>query len=242
MRFAPFLKLFFVPLFSHSLKSPFITRGNIAKMTAYTPLFMSQKTIAGTTNEDKDGIPEYDIQDNTPNNDVNHFSIYFYGTVNEENCLQLTNSLNELNIKAKHHKILYPSYEPHISLHIQSGGGSLMHTFYVCDTIMNLDTPVYTYVDGFAASAASLIAVSGKKKYMTKHSAILIHQLSSSTSGKLNEMKTEINNLGFFMNNVKYIYLNNTRLELDTLENLLTTDVWLDSNTCKNMGLVDEII
>jgi ATP-dependent protease ClpP protease subunit len=77
---------------------------------------------------------------------------------------------------------------------------------------------------------------------MTKHSAILIHQLSSSTSGKLNEMKTEINNLGFFMNNVKYLYLNNTKLELDTLENLLTTDIWLDSITCKNMGLVDEII
>lgn len=245
MRILPFLKLFFVPLFSHSLKSPFITRRNIAKMTAYTPLLMSQKTIAGATNEDEgaggDGTGG-DRQDGIPNNDVNHFSIYFYGTVNEESCLQLTNSLNELDIKAKHHKILYPSYEPHISLHIQSGGGSLMHTFYVCDTIMNLDTPVYTYVDGFVASAASLIAVSGKKKYMTKHSAILIHQLSSSTSGKLNEMKTEINNLGFFMNNVKYIYLNNTKLELDVLENLLTTDMWLDSNTCKNMGLVDEII
>ena len=241
MRILPFLKLFFVPLFSNSLKGPFITRRNVAKMTAYTPLLMSQKTIAGTTNEDDDNTG-HDRQDGPPDNDVNPFSIYFYGTVNEESCLQLTNSLNELDIKAKHNKILYPSYEPHISLHIQSGGGSLMHTFYVCDTIMNLDTPVYTYVDGFAASAASLIAVSGKKKYMTKHSAILIHQLSSSTSGKLNEMKTEINNLGFFMNNVKYIYLNNTKLELNTLENLLTTDIWLDSITCKNMGLVDEII
>ena len=59
---------------------------------------------------------------------------------------------------------------------MQSMGGELMPTFYVCDTIKNLETPVHVYIDGYVASAASAIAVCGDKRYMTKHSSMLIHQ------------------------------------------------------------------
>ena len=100
---------------------------------------------------------------------VEPLTLHFYGAVTEESCFQLTYALEELNKRAKHQKIIYPQLTPSISLHIQSGGGALMPTFFVCDTIKNIDTPVFVYVDGFAASAASLMVVSGKKRYMTKN-------------------------------------------------------------------------
>ena len=67
-----------------------------------------------------------------------------------------------------------------------------MPTFYICDLIQNMDTPVHVYIDGYVASAASVIAVCGEKRFMTKHSSILIHQLKSSSAGKFNEMKDEM--------------------------------------------------
>ena len=62
-------------------------------------------------------------------------SIYFYGKVTDETCLQLTQTLKMMDIAAKHQKVMYPQLEPVIDLHIQSGGGSLMPTLYVCDVI-----------------------------------------------------------------------------------------------------------
>ena len=169
-------------------------------------------------------------------------SIYFYGKVTDETCLQLTQTLKMMDIEAKHQKVMYPQLEPVIDLHIQSGGGSLMPTLYVCDVIKKSDTPIHTYIDGYCASAASLISVCGSKRYMTKHSALLIHQLSGAAAGKFNELKTEVNNLNSFMNNIRDIYIKNTKIEKDSLEDLLKTDIWLDADICLQYGLVDEII
>ena len=173
---------------------------------------------------------------------IEPLSLHFYGAVTDESCMQLTMALNDLDKKAKHQKVIYPDLNPFISLHIQSGGGALMPTFFVCDTIKNLDTPVFIHVDGFAASAASLMVVSGKKRIMTRNSAMLVHQLTGATSGKFNELKDEMTNLNFFMNKVKNIYLENTKLNSSVLDNLLSSDIWLDAETCLAYGLVDKII
>ena len=148
-------------------------------------------------------------------------TLLFYGPVSEETCLQLSTALYELDKQAKIQKVKIPSLDPCISLHIQSGGGSLMPTFYVCDTMKNIDTPIHVYIDGYAASAASLIAVCGNKRFMTKHSALLIHQLTGSSSGKFNELKNEMTNFNFFMDNVRDIYLNNTKLDKKTIRRLI---------------------
>ena len=63
------------------------------------------------------------------------------------------------------------------------------------DLIKNLNNPVHTYVDGFAASAATLLSLSGEKRFMTKNSLMLIHQLSSGFMGKFTEIKDENDNL-----------------------------------------------
>ena len=169
-------------------------------------------------------------------------TIYFYGAVSDDSCFELSRTLCELDKQAQIQKVKYPLVEPCITLHIQSGGGALMPTFYVCDIIKNLHTPVHVYIDGYAASAASLLAVCGTKRFMTQHSAMLIHQLSGASSGKFVELQNEMTNFNFFMNNVRNIYLNNTKLDRKKLEELLLSDIWLDSDTCLRYGLIDEII
>jgi ATP-dependent protease ClpP protease subunit len=144
-------------------------------------------------------------------------------------------------MKSKQLELQYGEIFP-INLHIQSGGGMLMPTFYVCDVIKGLDTPVHVYIDGFVASAASLIAVCGSKRYMTKHSFMLIHQLQSESSGRLNEMKDEISNLDFFNNNAKSIYYENSNISEPTLEKLLSNELWIDAQQCLQLGLIDKII
>tara|TARA_Y100000768_G_C23984349_1_gene687822 strand:- start:1255 stop:2016 length:762 start_codon:yes stop_codon:yes gene_type:complete len=173
--------------------------------------------------------------------DINN-ELYFYGPVSQRSCFELKNKLNELDIKSTIFHLQYRIDPPPIHLHIQSEGGSLYHTLYVIDLIENMKTPVYTYIDGFAASAATLISVVGEKRYITKNSLMLIHQLSGADSGKFNELQDQMTNMRILMKIITNLYLNKTKLDIETLTTLLNKDLWLDAETCLEYGLVDEII
>ncbi len=173
--------------------------------------------------------------------DVNN-EIYFYGPVSQRSCFELKNKLNELDLKSRTLRLQYKMKLPPIHLHIQSSGGSLYHTLYIIDLIDKLETPVYTYVDGFAASAATLISVVGKKRFMTKNSLMLIHQLSGGDAGKYYELQDQMTNMGVLMKIIGNVYVNHTKLNVNHLNYLLQKDLWLDADTCLGFGLVDEII
>ena len=173
---------------------------------------------------------------------VNGNNVYFYGQVTADSCRILGEKIKELNENAIIFKTKLKENPPPINLHIQSPGGSLMNTFYLIDLINSIETPVNTYVDGYAASAASLISVVGKKRYMTQNSLILIHQLSGGNEGKFEELDDDMKNMNLFMNIVKKIYLSKTNIKPFTLDDMLKHDIWLSSDQCKELGLVDEII
>jgi ATP-dependent protease ClpP protease subunit len=169
-------------------------------------------------------------------------NIYFYGGVSESSTLQLKTKLEELDLHLQTIAIHYKIEAPPIHLHIQSYGGSLLHTFYIMDVIKTLKTPVYTYIDGFAASAATLMSVCGKRRFMTESSVMLVHQLSSGASGKFEELKNEYSNLVEFMEIIKKTYLNNSNISSQNLDNLLKQDLWLNSAKSLEYGFIDEII
>lgn len=169
-------------------------------------------------------------------------NIYFYSDFNPESCFKLYHKIIELNHQSILSKQKYNLDPLPINLYLQSQGGSILHTLYISDLIKNLETPVYTYVNGFSASAATIISVVGKKRFMSKNSVLLIHQLSGSESGKFSELKDETENFDTLMNLISNIYLENTKITNDQLERLLRRDIWLDSNKSLELGFIDEII
>lgn len=173
--------------------------------------------------------------------DVNN-KIYFYGPVSQRSSFELKNKIEVVDMQSQLIALQYNIDPPPIHLHIQSEGGSLFHSFYIIDLIKTLKTPVYTYIDGFAASAATLISVAGKKRYITHNSLMLIHQLSGSESGKFEELKDQFNNLQGLMDIIKKVYLENTKIPKEQLDSLLKQDIWLDSTKCLQYGLVDKIL
>lgn len=207
--------------------------------------YVSQSILNGNfLNMDEGDTPEIKTEILNVNKETdrsNPLTINFYTPVTSESCMILSNMLKNLDVKSKELEFIY-DYRIPIKLHIQSSGGELMPTFYVCDLIQQMDTPVHVYIDGYVASAASIIAVCGDKRFMTKHSSILIHQLKSTSSGKFNEMKDEMSNLNFFMGMVKEIYLKNSNIHEDELDSLLMSDIWLSAEKCLSLGLIDGII
>ena len=214
---------------------------DFSKLSTFNKLHNFSKIASlYTLNANNNIDTQLDKSDND-NNKIDN-SLFFDSPVTEESSIALEQQLlhlNKLNLQLKkHHNI---DNGP-IHLHIRSFGGSLFHTLYLIDLIKNLDTPVYTYIDGFAASAATLLSVVGKKRFITKHSIMLIHQLSSGASGKYSELKDEEQNIDMLMDMIVEVYLEHTKIDKMTLNNLLKHDWWLDSARCLKLGLVDEII
>ncbi len=173
---------------------------------------------------------------------VERNNIYLYGDISPESCEALKNKINELDFNSELFRLSYGTEPPPINIHIQSNGGSLMNSFYIVDLIESIKTKVNTYIDGYSASAASLINVSGNKRYMTKNSMMLIHQLYSGREGKFAELEDDSENMNLMMSKIRKIYLSKSYLTPENLDKILKRDIWMDAETCKKYGLVDEII
>ena len=240
--------LFLLTLFAvNSFDIPYknIFASSLLVSSLYTnPKIDNLKNIVSTNN----GIPFIHHIKNNDNGFVTtkisseRNNIYLYGQITPESCEELKNRLNEMEFNSRLYKVSYNSDPPPIQLHIQSTGGSLMNALYIVDLIENIETPVYTYVDGYSASAASLINVVGKKRFMTKNSLIMIHQLYSNNEGKYNELDDEMTNLNNMMDKIKNIYTKHTNIPLQNLDEMLKHDLWFDSDLSKHFGLIDEIL
>tara|TARA_R110001583_G_scaffold134990_4_gene286735 strand:- start:315 stop:959 length:645 start_codon:yes stop_codon:yes gene_type:complete len=167
--------------------------------------------------------------------------IMFYGEVNEENAKCLNKALRQMDKDLQVVKVKYGVQVP-IKLYINSYGGSIFAGFSTVDTIMSLGTPVHSYIDGAAASAATIISVVADKRFIHRNSFMLIHQLSSMMWGKYEEFKDEMENLDLLMARIKEIYKEHCTIPKKELNEILKHDLWLDSAKCVKWGLVDEIV
>lgn len=131
-----------------------------------------------------------------------------------------------------------------IKIFINSNGGDIFAAIPLIDAICNSKIPIHTYVEGIAASAASLISLCGHKRFITKNSFMLIHELRSGIEGTYSDIIDEKENCDKLMNVIKNIYLEKTqgKLEKKVLNKILKKDIILNSEECLKYGLIDTII
>ena len=168
--------------------------------------------------------------------------IYYYSGVNRETVVELNHKLSELEAKHLTVSNVLEIDPPPIRLFINSGGGSITAGIASMDTISRCNVPVYTFVDGFCASAATFLSVVGKQRFMSKNSYMLIHQLSSQLWGKYSEIEDEKKNLDLMMETIRTVYTEHTKVPTEELDEILKHDLLWDAKKGLEYGLVDESI
>ncbi len=180
---------------------------------------------------------EMDLFGNEVTIDGNH--IYFNSDVTKQSIFDLCQALNSVALDNLSLSTQY-SVEPlPIYLHINSNGGSVFAAFTAIDNIMNCKVPVYTIIEGASASAATIMSVVGKKRYIRPNSYMLIHELRSGCWGRLSEMEDEMENNKKIMKRIKKIYKAHTTIPHEEMKEILKHDMWWDAEKCLEMGLVD---
>ena len=170
-------------------------------------------------------------------------NIYFQEEISLETISSLNRQIRELSTELLAFASKYDMTEPPpIKLHITSYGGSVVAAFSAIDCIESCKVPVHTIIDGYAASAATLISVCGAKRFIRKHASMLIHQVRSGMWGKMSEIDDDYANLQKTHEQIKKIYVEKTKLSRKELAKILKHDIDWDAETCLKNGLVDEII
>jgi ATP-dependent Clp endopeptidase proteolytic subunit ClpP len=170
-------------------------------------------------------------------------TISFYGDIDMITAGELNRLLTEVDLRLQNTKnILGDSYTPTINLRIRSDGGTLFEGIAVLDRIRTLKSKLHTYVEGGAASAATLISVAGHKRFIGKNSLMLIHQLSGGSYGNFQQMEDQHENHRRLMGIIKSVYKQYTKIPMKVLDEILKRDLWLTAEQCLEYGMVDEII
>lgn len=178
--------------------------------------------------------------------------VYFYAQITKKTIINLQKNIKKVvdNVKQKvddAEKIGCIVTYPPIKLHINSPGGSIFAAFTFIDTMtqIKLNNPkikFHTIIEGGSASAATLISVTGDRRFISNYGYMLIHQLSGMNWGKYQELKDDMKNSKDLMCRIKSIYKTYTRLDEKELNKILKHDLYWDSEKCLENGLVDEIL
>ena len=175
--------------------------------------------------------------------EVEENKVYFYTDVGEREALELNKIIRHLDLEMEFFaRRLGLAETPPIKLHIHSPGGSFFSALSIVDTIKSCKCPVYTYIDGFAASAATMISVVGKKRFATQNSFMLIHQQRMMWEGKHADFIDEIENQKHVTDTIQKIYLEHTKMEEKELQSILKRELHMPAAECLKLGLIDEII
>ena len=169
--------------------------------------------------------------------------IYFYSSVTQKENFKLNQQISSISREMQMVAVkLGMEIPPPIHLRINSYGGSVFAAFSSIDYIMKSKTPIYTYIDGCAASAGTIMSVCGSKRFIGENAYMLVHQLSSGMWGKFQELQDDMKNSENLMKRIKEIYEAKTKIPKAKMDELLKHDLWWDAKTCLRYGLVDEII
>jgi ATP-dependent protease ClpP protease subunit len=170
-------------------------------------------------------------------------TIYFYSSVTQQDNFMLNKYLAKLNrdLPIVQQKYKLESPIP-IHLRINSYGGSVFAAFSTLDYMNQTEIPIFTYIDGCAASAGTIMSVCGSKRFIGENSYMLVHQLSSQHWGKYQELQDDMKNSDSLMKRIKEIYEERTKIPKTKMDEILRHDLWWDAKTCLKYGLVDEIL
>lgn len=168
--------------------------------------------------------------------------IWFYDQIDEKTSFKLIELLKETEESLLYTSIIYDIPIIPIKLYIHSPGGYVTSSFSLSSYIKNMKVPVHTIIDNYAASGATVLSVSGAKRFARKNSYILIHQLNGMMWGTFENMKDDFANVKLMMNDIIKHYVEHTKIEEKQLKKMLKHDLYFSAEKCLELGLIDEII
>lgn len=115
-----------------------------------------------------------------------------------------------------------------INVHINSGGGSVFGGIAIYNMLKRFDAEITVYVEGLAASIASVIAMAGDKIIIPANAQMMIHKPSSCAWGNADEMRKEADILDGCQKVILTTYMEHTKegVTEEQINDLINAETW----------------
>lgn len=129
-----------------------------------------------------------------------------------------------------------------ITVWINSPGGDCVAATQIYNMLVDYSGNVTVKIDGMAASAASVIAMSGDKVLMSPVSMLMIHNPATIAMGDHNEMQKAIDMLSEVKESIMNAYAIKTGLSRAKLSHLMESETWMNANKAVELGFADGVL
>lgn len=130
-----------------------------------------------------------------------------------------------------------------LNVYVNSPGGDVFEGIAIYNMLKRHKAHINVYIDGLAASIASVIAMAGDTVYMPSNAMMMIHNAWMFAVGDYNDLREAADNLEKINTSIKQSYMDRTKGNIteEDLTKLMDDETWLSAQECFDYGLCDEV-
>ena len=175
----------------------------------------------------------------------NVLQLYIYGDVEGGYWDWWSGEYVESDTSAEHFReelAKYPSASE-IEIFINSYGGEVFEGTAIYNQLMRHPAHKTVYIDGFACSIASVIAMAGDEIIMPANTMMFIHNMWMGAVGNAEQLRKAADDLDVINAAGRQAYLQKAgdKLSEEKLAELMDAETWLTAQDCVELGLADRI-
>ena len=176
----------------------------------------------------------------------NIHELYIYDDISEHGPFNWNSwSYEESETSAKHFRDVLGAIPEtdEIVCYINSNGGSVKEGVAIYNQLSRHKAKKTCYVDGFANSVASLIAMAFDTIIMGLGTSMLIHEMWMNVSGNAAQLRKAADDLDDLMSSNRQVYLNRSggKISEEQLQELMEKEKYLTPEECLEYGFCDQI-
>ncbi len=131
-----------------------------------------------------------------------------------------------------------------IRMYINSPGGQIYAGLAIYDTMQQLSAPVSTVAVGVTASFGTVLLAAGTKghRYALPHATIHLHQPHGGAQGQATDIEIQAKEILRQREKLNSILVQHTGQPLEVIERDVERDFYMDSDSAKDYGLIDDVL
>lgn len=129
-----------------------------------------------------------------------------------------------------------------LDVHINSGGGEVFAGQAIYNMLKRYDGgDVTVYIDGLAASIASVIAMAGDRIVMPENAMLMIHNAWTYVVGNCGDLRRMADELEKLDGVIAGVYVSRSGADPQTIADMMADETWFTAAEALEAGLVDEV-
>ena len=128
-----------------------------------------------------------------------------------------------------------------INLRINSLGGDVFDGLAIYNVIKKRTAKTTVYIEGIAASIATIIALGADEVVMSENSLFMIHNASGGAMGESKDLQKTAQVLDKITRQLAEVYESKTGLSQETIQDMMDEETWLNAQEAFDLGFIDTI-